>query len=371
MNKATIRLSEYLRNLPDLVEVDNTMPLPGIEWQLQIDRIEAGRLGLDVGTIGSAVQFITEGTLVGFFRPLDSDEEVDIRLRFPDQYRDLSALDNLKVLTREGALPLTSFVKRIPKPRQDSIHRRNQMRVYEVRGNTKDAINPETNQPYATNITVQKIQNWIETKANFPDDINYKFLGQDEENRAAGKFFAAAGISTLFMMGIILLWQFNSFWHVILTLSAVVFSVAGVLLGLQFYPYISILLCGTGVLALAGIVVNNNIVLIDTFQYLQKNGYSTHEAVVRTSAQRLRPVLLTTITTIIGLLPMVLALQADLFTGEFSTRGTSTSEVWAPVSYVIVCGLGFSTILTLVLTPVMIAAPSVWGKTIKSWFAKA
>jgi len=168
------------------------------------------------------------------------------------------------------------------------------------------------------------------------------------------------------MMGVILLWQFNSFWHVILTLSAVVFSVAGVVLGLIFYPYVSILLGGTGVLALAGIVVNNNIVLIDTFQYLKREGYSTHEAVVRTSAQRLRPVLLTTITTIVGLMPMVLAVQADLFTGEFSTKGTATSAIWAPISYVLVCGLAFSTILTLILTPVLLAGPGIWWSNLKA-----
>jgi multidrug efflux pump len=147
-----------------------------------------------------------------------------------------------------------------------------------------------------------------------------------------------------------------------------VFSIAGVLLGLMFYPYVSIILCGTGVLALAGIVVNNNIVLIDTYQRLVADGYNSHEAAVRTAAQRMRPVFLTTITTIIGLMPMVLAVQADLFTGVFNSRGTATSAIWAPISYVIVCGLGFSTILTLILTPVLLAAPDLWMKNTKKFF---
>ncbi len=247
-------------------------------------------------------------------------------------------------------------------PRQDAISRRNQMRVYEIKGNVREGL--------AINQIVDEVKTWI-ADAQVDPDVHYRFLGQDEENKEAGEFFAVAGIATLFMMGVILLWQFNSFWHVVLTLSAVVFSVAGVLLGLQFYPYISILLCGTGVLALAGIVVNNNIVLIDTFQYLKREGRDTHDAVVRTAAQRMRPVLLTTITTIIGLMPMVLAVQADLFAGVFSTRGTSTSAIWAPISYVLVCGLGFSTILTLILTPVMLAAPDVWGRNIKRLFGRA
>ncbi len=361
LNIEARKISNYLATHPSMQEVEDTMPLPGIEWQLNIDREEAGRLGVDVGTIGAAVQFVTEGSLVGFFRPLDSEEEVDIRIRFPRAFRDLSQLDNLRIQTRDGALPLSSVVSRTAEPRQDAITRRNQMRVYEIKGNVREGL--------AINQIVDEVKTWL-TNANIDADVQYRFLGQDEENKEAGEFFAVAGVATLFMMGIILLWQFNSFWHVVLTLSAVVFSVAGVLLGLQFYPYISILLCGTGVLALAGIVVNNNIVLIDTFQYLKREGRDTHDAVVRTAAQRLRPVLLTTITTIIGLMPMVLAVQADLFAGNFSTRGTSTSAIWAPISYVLVCGLGFSTILTLILTPVMLAAPTVWGRNVKRLFGR-
>ncbi|PHR94069.1 MAG: transporter [Robiginitomaculum sp.] len=361
LNASARRLSQYFETNPSLQEAENTMPLPGIEWRLEIDREEAGRLGLDVATIGAAVQFVTEGSLVGFYRPLDTDEEVDIRIRYPKTSRDLSDLDNLRIQTSEGALPLSAVVTRTAHTRQDAISRRNQLLVYEVRANVREGL--------AVNQVVNSVKTWITDEANFPANVNHRFLGQDEENKEAAQFFAKAGIATLFMMAVILLWQFNSFWHVILTLSAVVFSMAGVLLGLQFYPYISTLLCGTGVLALAGIVVNNNIVLIDTYQRLKLEGYESHEAAVRTAAQRMRPVFLTTITTIIGLMPMVLAVQADLFSGIFSTKGTSTSAIWAPVSYVLVCGLGFSTILTLILTPVMLAAPAVWMGHVRKIFA--
>lgn len=368
LTKAAQKTTAFFNANDGLIGVENTLPLAGIEWQLDIDRAEVGRLGLDVDTIGAAVQFVTEGSLVGFYRPLDSDEEVDIRIRFPKEERDIAKLDNLRIQTREGALPLSAMVKRVPQPRLDSIARRNQQRVYEVLANTKKAINPETGLEYATNQIVDRAKKWIEEEANLPPDVNYKFLGQDEENKEAGAFFAKAGVSTLFMMGVILLWQFNSFWHVVLTLSAVIFSIAGVVLGLMFYPYVSIILCGTGVLALAGIVVNNNIVLIDTYQRLLLEGYTPHDAAVRTAAQRMRPVFLTTITTIIGLMPMALAIHADLFTGILNTRGTETSAIWAPISYVIVCGLGFSTILTLILTPVLLAAPAHWMKNTKKFF---
>ena len=118
----------------------------------------------------------------------------------------------------------------------------------------------------------------------------------------------------------------------------------------------------TGLIALTGIVVNNNIVLIDTYQRLLKNGYEAEDAALRTAAQRLRPVVLTTVTTVVGLMPLVLGWQADIFTGQFSTRGTGTSAIWAPISYVLVMGLSFATLLTLLVTPVLLAAPTVWGR---------
>ena len=108
--------------------------------------------------------------------------------------------------------------------------------------------------------------------------------------------------------------------------------------------------------------MNNNIVLIDTYQRLRANGFSSEDAALRTAAQRLRPVILTTLTTVVGLMPLVLGWQANIFSGEFSTAGSSTSDIWAPISYVVSSGLGFATILTLIVTPVMLAMPTVLRK---------
>lgn len=196
--------------------------------------------------------------------------------------------------------------------------------------------------------------------------MSFKFLGQSEENSEATAFGQAAFVAILFMMSVILLLQFNSFYHVFLTLSAVITSIFGVLLALALYPYVSIILTMTGLIALMGIVVNNNIVLIDTYQRLLENGYDSEDAALRTAAQRLRPVLLTTATTVVGLMPLVLAWQADIFSGQFTTRGTSTSAIWAPISYVLVTGLTFATVLTLLVTPVLLAAPTVLARRLKS-----
>jgi len=357
LRATALYIREKLASIEGVYEIEDSLPLPGVDWEIEIDRAEAGRLGLDVGRIGAAVQFLTEGALVGQYRPLNVEEEVDIRARYPSTSRDLSQLDSLRIQTPQGALPISSVVKRVAKPRQDKISRRDLLPFYVVQGNTRKG--------YATNIQVQELQKWFDEEATLPAGTQIKFLGQAEENAAAAQFGKNAAMAIMFMMGVILLLQFNSFYHVFLTLSSVVLSVFGVILGLTFYPYVSMILVLTGVIALAGIVVNNNIVLIDTYQRLKANGFSSEDAALRTAAQRLRPVVLTTLTTVVGLMPLVLGWQANIFTGEFSTRGSSTSDIWAPISYVVSCGLGFATILTLIVTPVLLAAPSVLWKRIK------
>ena len=358
LKEITLLIHNKLASIEGVYDTEDTLQLPGVDWSMEVDRAEAGRLGLDISKIGESLQFITEGALIGRYRPLNVDDEVDIRLRYPSSSRDLSQLDILRIQTPQGAIPISNVVKRIPKKREDKIQRRDLSPFYLVQGNTQKG--------YATNKQVELMQDWIK-KENIPTGTNIKFLGQAEENTEAGQFAIAAFISILLMMGVILLLQFNSFYHVFLTLSAVIMSVIGVMAGLTFYSYISMILVLTGVIALAGIVVNNNIVLIDTYQRLKATGFNSEEAAIRTAAQRLRPVVLTTTTTIIGLMPLVLGWRANIFTGEFSTLGSSVSDIWAPISYVLSTGLGFATILTLIITPVMLAMPSVLKKRIQKF----
>ncbi|MGB6231177.1 MAG: efflux RND transporter permease subunit [Litorimonas sp.] len=357
--QATRVAEAYLRQMEGVIDIETTLPLPGVEWQLDVDREEAGRLGLDVNRIGQTVQFVTEGALVGYYRPLDNDEEVDIRIRLPESARDIRALDELRIQTPRGSVPLASVVERTAQPREDSIVRRNQAAVFEVKANTQDG--------FAPNVQVEELRDWLSSQAELPDGVDWRFLGQQEENAEAAAFGMAALVAILFMMSVILLLQFNSFYHVVLTLSAVVLSVFGVLLGLIFYPYVSMVLTMTGVIALMGIVVNNNIVLIDTYQRLLERGSDPVDAAIRTAAQRLRPVVLTTITTVVGLMPLVIGFDADVTTGHFDPRGSGTSDIWKPLSYALVCGLSFATVLTLVLTPALLAAPHVWGQRIRRW----
>ena len=180
------------------------------------------------------------------------------------------------------------------------------------------------------NDKVREISAWLET-AGIDPRVEVSFKGEDQEQEDAKAFLSKAFAVALFIMAIILVTQFNSFYSAFLILSAVVMSTVGVMLGLLItgQPF-GIVMSGVGVIALAGIVVNNNIVLIDTYDRLKKTIRDPMQAILRTGAQRLRPVLLTTITTILGLLPMVLQLNINFVTREISAGAPSTSSRASP-----------------------------------------
>lgn len=346
------------QEVPVYMDQEDALPLPGIEWSMEVDRALAGRYGLSVQQAGAVLQFVTDGLLVDKYRPDDSDDEVDIRVRYPEEDRTIFALDAVRVQTPQGSVPLSNFVTREAKPQVDRVVRRNGKRIIEVKANGNTRIEGhEVSQDQA----ISQMKDWLETGALGPN-VNWIIRGADEDTAAAASFFQNAMLAALFMIAMILLLEFNSFYHAVLTLSAVIMSVFGVLLSIALTgQYISIIMTGTGIVALAGIVVNNNIVLIDTYQYLRRKGLPVEDAVVRTAAQRIRPVLLTTATTILGLLPMVFEINVNFAAGTI-TRGSTTSDWWVLLSSAVVYGLAFSTLLTLILTPVMLAAPTVLRK---------
>lgn len=348
-------------SMSGLREVEDSRPLPGIEYQLEVDRAQAGKFGVDVSQVGAAVQLVTNGILVGRYRPDDALDEIDIRLRLPESERSVQALDRLRIATPGGQVPLSQFVDRIPAQKVTKIERRDGKRIVLIRANA--VVQGEGA------AKVAELKELI-AGANIDPAVDVQFEGADEDAAEAEAFFQTAALSALFLMGIILLWEFNNFYHVLLTLSAVVLSTAGVLIGIQLIlPYISVLMIGTGVVALAGIVVNNNIVLIDTFQRLQRDGRTSEEAAIAAAAQRIRPILLTTLTTICGLLPMVFMMNVNFREGAISFGGI-TAEWWVPLATAVVFGLGFSTMLTLIVTPVWLAAPAKMGRWRKRMVAR-
>ena len=344
------KLSAHMKTMDGLVAVDDTAPVPGIEWQLEVDRAKAAMSGVDVSSIGAAIQLITNGILVGKYRPDDAEDEVDIRVRYPEDYRGISHLDQLRVSTQAGQVPISSFVERQAKPKVSTIFRQNGNRVMYVRANTAQGV--------LANEQVEEIRAWLATQAIDPS-VSVVFRGANEEQEAVAQFIGIAFTLSLLLMGILLVTQFNSFYQATLVLSAVVMSTVGVLLGLLITGYaFSAIMTGIGIVALAGIIVNNNIVLIDTFNYLRREnpGWDLQRVIITTGCQRLRPVFLTTFTTGFGLLPMAAGVSIDLIGREVEVGGPVASY-WVQLASAIVSGLSFATLLTLIVTPSLLMAP--------------
>ena len=353
---ATTKVREHLdRNVDGLIDVEDGRPLPGIEWVMTVDRELAGRFGADVTSVGATIQLVTNGILIGKYRPDDAQDEVDIRARFPDNYRVLDQLDHLRVQTQSGLVPISNFVRRAAQPQVSSIERIDGFRQITVKANT--AFDRETETKINVDEKTREIQEWVDAQ-DFGPDVRIRLRGASEEQEESASFLGGALIGALFLMFVILLTQFNSFYHSVLTLSTVVLSTVGVLIGMMVtgQPF-SVIMTGTGIVALAGIVVNNSIVLIDTYQRLLGEGMEAGEAVLRTAGQRLRPIMLTTITTMFGLLPMALQINLDFAAREI-VLGGPVAVWWVQLSTAIIFGLGFSTLLTLLLVPVLLAAPS-------------
>jgi len=342
LERAADIVSDKFRNTPGLIEIEDTRDVPGIEWQIAVDRAEAAKFGADIALIGRYVQLVTNGMKITSFRPDDSDEEIDVVVRYPLSLRSLGQLDRILMETEQGPIPISNFVERTAEPKVGKIRR--------VDGQPAVTVKAEVSPGVLPNDKVRELRAWL-VDAGLPAEVEAIFKGEDEEQQQAQGFLVKAFGVALFVMAIILVTQFNSFYSALLILSAVIMSTIGVMIGLLLTgnPF-GIVMSGIGVIALAGIVVNNNIVLIDTYDTLRRDGREVRDAILRTGAQRLRPVLLTTATTILGLLPMVLQTNIDFFARDV-TIGAPSTQWWVSLSTAIVFGLGFATILTLIVTP--------------------
>jgi len=339
------QLRAMLAELGGVKDLEDSRPLPGIEWRLVVDRREAARYGADVVLLGNAVQLVTNGILVADYRPDNTDEEVDIRVRYPAGQRHLDQLDRLRVNTRYGQVPASNFVEFVPAPRTGTLTRVDSRRVMTLEADVEEGVLADTK--------LQALRGRL-TDNPLPAGLDLRFKGEDEDQRETMAFLGQAFMVAVFLMSIILVTQFNSLYQAGLVLSAVVFSTAGVLLGLLItaQPF-GVVMCGIGIIALAGIVVNNNIVLIDTFNMLRREGLDPIAAALETASQRLRPVLLTSVTTVLGLMPMVLGVNVDLLARDIAVGAPST-QWWTQLSSAIAGGLAFATLLTLLLTPCLL-----------------
>ncbi|MCB9989953.1 MAG: efflux RND transporter permease subunit [Rhodospirillales bacterium] len=355
---AVEKVRQGLEELGGFVDTEDSRPLPGIQWELQVDRAQASKFGLDVSIIGQYVRMVTNGLLVAEYRPNDTDDEIDVVIRHPLDERTLDQLDRVRIEGPGGSVPVSNFIRRVPQPAVGTINRSEQRRIMTVKADVAEGAN--------INARVDEVKAWLEEhRAEFDPNLEITFKGEDEDQREAQTFLMKAFVVALFIMAIILVTQFNSFYSALLILSAVIMSTIGVFIGLMIIqqPF-GIVMSGIGVIALAGIIVNNNIVLIDTFDHMRRDyagQMDVKEMILRTGAQRLRPVLLTTVTTVLGLMPMVLQMNVD-FIGRSVSVGAPSTQWWVQLSTAVAFGLTFSTILTLVVTPAALMAREKYGK---------
>ncbi len=343
-----------------LRDVEDTRPLPGIEWVLTVDREEAGRFGADIGSVGAAIQMITDGVLLGKFRPADAEDEIDIRARFPIDERNVGQLDQLTVRTAAGVVPMSNFVERQPQAQTGERLRKNRRYTMTLAANTVEGV--------SGSVKRAELSRWLGTQ-EWPPEVGFRFRGSGEDEREASTFLKQAMLAALFLIFVILVAQFDSFYQTAITLLTVPLSVIGVLIGMLLTGQtFSVIMTGTGILALTGVVVSNAIILINTFNYHREDGTEPITAIMRTCIERIRPAVLTTLTTIVGLVPMALQWNFNIFEGSIET-GSVTSAWWVQFATALIFGLAFSTLLTLVLVPTLLAAPTVLSHRWRGWKA--
>ena len=345
LNSDSQNLLNFLKTNSWIKNIDSDINNPGIEWELIIDREQADKHGVDIQTVGDAIQMLTHGLKVTEFMPEDSDEEIDIVVKYDKPFRTLDELDQILIEGKNGAVSLSLFVKRIPKKKVGKITRYSNINSKTIKFDVKEG--------FISNNKVKEIKSWLfDNKDSFESKII--FIGQEQDQREAKEFLIKAFFISVFLITIILIATFNSFYYCLIILTAIIFSTIGVMIGLILTnkPF-GIVMSGIGVIALAGIVVNNNIVLLDTYKSLRKKGESVRDAIIRTGAQRLRPVLLTTLTTFFGLIPMAIGLNINFIDTEVNF-GSPSSQWWIQLSNAMVFGVMFSFILTLIITPCLI-----------------
>ena len=351
------QVQERMRTLDGFVDIEDDRSLPGIEWRLQVDREAAARFGTDVVSVGSAVRLVTNGLVLATYRPEDVRDEVDIAVRLPNNWRELDQLERQTINTSRGQVPLSQFVTLEPGDKTGTVVR--------VDGQRTVTIKSDVAAGQRVDELLQQLQRQMPEP---PEGVSVRFAGENEDQQQAANFLMTAFFVAIGLMVLILLTQFNSLYQTMLVLSAIVLSTAGVLLGLLLngQPF-GVVMVGMGIIALAGIVVNNNIILIDTFNQMKQQGMSAFDAALETGCLRFRPVLLTAVTTVLGLLPMVLGINVDLLSPSLGLGAPST-QWWTQLSSAIAGGLAFATLLTLLVTPVLLVLGEYAGQRFQRLF---
>jgi multidrug efflux pump subunit AcrB len=350
------RLTDAARSgtLPGLVDVGDNLNTGRPEVQVDVDREQAAKYGLSTSQIAQTVRSAIQGIEADTYRSGEDEYDITVRLQQADR-QSIESLESLTVTNPRGQqIPLTSVADIREGTGFGSITRIDQNRVVTVTGDAAPGYNgPEV---------LTRVQTALETyRQNLPPGYSVEYTGGNEEQQESFGFLTTALLIGASLILLILIVEFNSISAPFIIMLAVGLSMIGVLLGLILTRTPFNLFTFIGIIALAGIVVNNNIVLVDYIMQLRGRGMDKQEAIIEGGATRLRPVLLTALTTILGLVPLTFGLNVD-FVGllaDFAPNfqlGSENTQFWGPMGTAIISGLTFATFLTLVIVPVMYSA---------------
>jgi len=341
-------VKETIKTVPGLVDLKDDFDDGRPELRVEIDREKAALYGLNTSLIANSIRTAINGFTASKYRVDEDEYDITVRLK-EDQRSSINSLETLEVIynNKKGktlSVPLISVAKIYKSKGPGAIRRKDLSRVITVSGNAADGYNE--------NEVLNNVKKQLED-FSIPSGYSIDFTGQQEFQKEAEDFLSKAFLIALLMIFLILVIQFNSLSQPLIIMSAVVISLVGVFIGLIIYamPF-GIIMTGIGIISLAGVVVNNNIVLIDYINVLRRRGISRREALIRAGLRRFRPVTLTAITTILGLIPLTFGFGFDIYSFSIADSGES-AEFWRSMGIAVIFGLAFATVLTLVIVPII------------------
>lgn len=343
---AALQVRRIMEAQAMFTDISSDVPVPALEVRLDIDRQLAARYGVDIQTLGNAVRLMTNGVVLGTYLPDDLNDEVDITLRFPLKDRNFAQLGLMRVASDAGMVPVSNFVTLVPALAPTVVNR--------VGGENVQSVSSGLVEGVTVAEALAALQGQLDA-AQFDEGVSVRFAGEIEDQEETMQFLVTAFVLAIFLMFLIMLTQLNSFFQSLLVLSAIVCSLPGVFLFLIIkQEAFSMVMGGMGIMALAGVVVNNNIILIDAYNEHRSRGLTADEAALLAARERFRPIVLTALTTVTGLMPMVLGLTVDFFGRDFYF-GAPSGQQWMQLATTIVGGLIAGTVITSSLTPTLLA----------------
>ncbi len=334
---------DLIEDVSGLVDLKDDFSKAKPEIRIDVDREKASLLRLSTAEISEMVKAAISGTKLGTYR--EGEDEYDIIARMPEERRTtLADIENLLVPAIDGSpVPLSTIARVSLSTGYGSIRHLDQNRVVTL---TADTFGRNSNE------VLKEVQQRL-APLDVPGGYQINYSGEQEEQEKAVLFLSKAFVGAILLIMLVLITQFNSVLQTLIVMSSVVLSLTGVFLGLMITatPF-GVIMTGIGVISLAGVVVNNAIVLIDYINQLIREGMELHAALIRAGMVRFRPVLLTAATTILGLLPMAVGISYDFKTFSWEIGGES-ADWWGPMAVAVIFGLAFATLLTLVVVPVL------------------